>query len=77
MRKARKDTSTSYSEKHYAMKLDLLTNTTVVDDAIRFVEKKSRQRHTTDASTPVEELEEHMKKIQGDDQQMSTINQIF
>jgi len=41
MRKARKDTSTStsYSEKHYAMKLDLLTIATVVEDAIRFVER--------------------------------------
>jgi hypothetical protein len=38
MRKARKDTSTStsYSEKHYATKLDLLTNATVVDGAIMF-----------------------------------------
>jgi hypothetical protein len=28
----------------YSMKLDLLTNATVVDDAIRFVSQKSRSR---------------------------------
>jgi hypothetical protein len=28
----------------YSMKLDLLTNATVVDDAIRFIEKNSKGR---------------------------------
>jgi hypothetical protein len=61
----------------YSMKLDLLTNATVVDDAIRFVEEKSAKFHTTDASTPVENIENHGKEIQENNKHMSTINQIF
>jgi hypothetical protein len=58
------------------MKLDLLTNATVVDDAIRFVEKSGRF-HIAHTSTQVENIEKHMKKIQGNDKQTSTINQTF
>jgi hypothetical protein len=35
------------------MKLDIFTNTTVVDYAIRFVEEKSGKPHTTNTFTPV------------------------
>jgi hypothetical protein len=41
----------SLAKECYSMKLDLLTNATVVDDAIRFVEEKSGRSRTTDAST--------------------------
>jgi hypothetical protein len=34
----------SLAKECYSMKLDLLTNATVVDDAIKFVEKNSRRR---------------------------------
>jgi hypothetical protein len=35
----------------YSMKLDLLTNTTVVDDAIRFVSQKSKFKEELNSST--------------------------
>jgi hypothetical protein len=38
----------SLAKECYSMKLDLLTNATVVDDAIRFVERKSSDRHDND-----------------------------
>jgi hypothetical protein len=59
------------------MKLDLLTNATIVDDAIRFVEGKSGRFHTTNTSIQVENIEKHVKEIQGNDKHMPTINQIF
>jgi hypothetical protein len=34
----------SLAKECYSMKLDLLTNATVVDDAIRFVSQKSREK---------------------------------
>ena len=34
----------SLAKECYSMKLDLLTNATVVDDAIRFIEKNSKGR---------------------------------
>jgi hypothetical protein len=34
----------SLAKECYSMKLDLLTNATVVDDAINFVEKNSKRR---------------------------------
>jgi hypothetical protein len=34
----------SLAKECYAMKLDLITNATVVDDAIRFVEEKSKDK---------------------------------
>jgi hypothetical protein len=39
-RQKRKDTGLSLAKDCYLMKLDLLTNATVVDDAIRFVNDK-------------------------------------
>jgi hypothetical protein len=35
----------------YSMKLDLLTNATVVDDAIRFVSEKSKSKKELNSST--------------------------
>jgi hypothetical protein len=36
----------SLAKECYSMKLELLTNTTVVDDAIRFVSQKSQYKET-------------------------------
>jgi hypothetical protein len=43
------------------MKLDLLTNATVVDGAIRFVGENSGKPHTTNTSTHVQNPEKHMQ----------------
>jgi len=53
------------------MKLDLLTNATVVDDAIRFVEKKSKE--------DVENLrdDEKIQQQPNDDNRKTTLNQVF
>jgi hypothetical protein len=68
----------SLAKECYSMKLDLLTNATVVDDAIRFVEEKSRRFHITHTSTQVENIEKDVQQqIQGNDKQMPTINQTF
>ena len=42
------------------MKLDLLTNATVVNDAIRFVEKNSRRRNNDDITQQNENDEEEI-----------------
>src|SRR5437867_4862873 len=39
----------------YSMKLDLLTNATVVDDAIRFVSQKSKQNLESSSSNSTED----------------------
>jgi hypothetical protein len=45
------------------MKLDLLTNATVVDDAIRFVEANSRDRRNDDTAQENESDEEIANKV--------------
>ena len=40
----------SLAKECYSMKLDLLTNATVVDDAINFVENNSKRRNDDDIS---------------------------
>jgi len=42
----------------YSMKLDLLTNATVVDDAIKFVSQKSRDEETTSPARSDEDEKE-------------------
>jgi predicted transcriptional regulator len=42
----------------YSMKLDLLTNATVVDDAIRFVSSKTKENLTSSSSSSNEESNE-------------------
>jgi hypothetical protein len=60
------------------MKLDLLTNATVVEDAIRFVEEKSGKPHTVNALSPDEKIEKDVQQqIQGNDKSLSTTNQTF
>jgi hypothetical protein len=48
----------SLAKECYSMKLDLLTNATVVDDAMRFVEKNSKGRQNDDDSTQQNESDE-------------------
>ncbi|MFL6432834.1 MAG: hypothetical protein ACJ71O_03750 [Nitrososphaeraceae archaeon] len=52
----------SLAKECYSMKLDLLTNATVVDDAIRFVSQKSEEKLKSSASddndSDIEELRE-------------------
>jgi hypothetical protein len=43
-RQKRKNTGISLAKECYSMKLDLLTNATVVDDAIKFVNEKAKSR---------------------------------
>src|ERR687884_430200 len=46
----------SLAKECYSMKLDLLTNATVVDDAIRFVSQKSREKVESSTEGGKEEL---------------------
>jgi hypothetical protein len=53
----------SLAKECYSMKLDLLTNATVVDDAIRFVEANSRDRRNDDTAQENESDEEITNKV--------------
>jgi hypothetical protein len=62
------------------MKLDLLTNATVVDDAIRFVSssQKSKENEKTKLSFDKEESNEHAKdEGQEEESEEITVNQVF
>jgi hypothetical protein len=68
------------------MKLELLTNATVVDDAIRFVEERTRfishrrdneESKEPDHSRGNEELEEGQEKNIGETEERITTNQVF
>jgi hypothetical protein len=71
----------------YAMKLDLLTNATVVDDAIRFVSQKSQDKLKSTYSGLSDELSEVENKDEGLEEKQeeqaleidaaTTINQAF
>jgi hypothetical protein len=50
----------SLAKECYSMKLDLLTNATVVDDAIRFVEANSRDRRNDDETAQENESDEEI-----------------
>src|SRR6266496_6047790 len=63
----------SLAKECYSMKLDLLTNATVVEDAIRFVSEKSGKPHTVNALSPDEKIEKDVQQqIQGNDKSLST-----
>jgi hypothetical protein len=77
----------SLAKECYSMKLDLLTNATVVDDAMRFVSEKSKEKlksasgkdHKEESNEPdydedADQLEEQQKKEEGC---ISTNNKIF
>jgi hypothetical protein len=74
----------SLAKECYAMKLDLITNATVVDDAIRFVTEKNNVVVNAEAKTRSVIIKEKQQQEQGDttttEQQHSTatsINQVF
>jgi hypothetical protein len=50
----------SLAKECYSIKLDLLTNATVVDDAINFVEKNSKRRNDDDITQQNENDEEEI-----------------
>ncbi|MFL6369632.1 MAG: hypothetical protein ACJ72F_02230, partial [Nitrososphaeraceae archaeon] len=52
----------SLAKECYSMKLDLLTNVTVVDDAIRFVSQKSKENLKSSSSNTNENEEEEPKE---------------
>jgi hypothetical protein len=75
----------SLAKECYSMKLDLLTNATVVDDAIRFVSEKavtdSKADSKTDGHVIVEEerqqQEDNNTREQKSDNNTTTVNQVF
>ena len=74
----------SLAKECYSMKLELLTNVTVVDDAIRFVSQKSKEKlkcdedhkgsNEPDYDEDKDQLEEEQEKETGE---ITTINQVF
>src|ERR671933_185293 len=81
--KREKIQSLSLVKECYSMKLDLLTNATVVDDAIRFVSQKSKEK--LKPSTESDKEESNMSDYQDEEEQeeetgettAATINQVF
>ena len=76
----------SLAKECYSMKLDLLTNATVVDDAIRFVSQKSNDK-TKSSSSISDKDEEQSNELDCEEdrdqleeeevQEITTTNQIF
>jgi predicted transcriptional regulator len=60
----------SLAKECYSMKLDLLTNATVVDDAIRFVSQKSETRLKPSSSNSNEVDDEESRKHDRDEDQL-------
>jgi hypothetical protein len=50
------------------MKLDLLTNATVVDDAIRFVSQQSKDKEKLKSSSLLEDDKEESKELNYDEE---------
>jgi hypothetical protein len=82
----------SLAKECYSMKLDLLTNATVVDDAIRFVSQKTTENLNSSSSSSNEDdkeskkldydedrdqLEEKQEKEIGEITTAATTNQVF
>ena len=72
----------------YSMKLDLLTNATVVDDAIRFVSSKSKDNeklkasnnsneHDKEESNEPDYDEDQLEEEQEEESAETTVNQVF
>ena len=63
----------------YSMKLDLLTNATVVDDAIRFVSSKSKESSNSNEDDKKRDYDEDQIEEQHEEKTMkiSTTNHIF
>jgi hypothetical protein len=81
MLKTKKIQALSLAKECYSMKLDLLTNTTVVDDAIRFVSGHStnQKQQLLQKDPIIVEQKEETSVINNvdDDQQVTTKNQVF
>lgn len=56
------------------MKLDLLTNATVVDDAIRFVSTKSKDKHELKSSGISDDEEQVQELHESDYKELAEIN---
>src|ERR671938_311326 len=82
----------SLAKECYSMKLELLTNATVVDDAIRFVSDKSKDKETRSPTSSNEDenesnepdydedkdqLEQEQKVIDETGEITATINKVF
>jgi hypothetical protein len=82
----------SLAKECYSMKLDLLTNATVVDDAIRFVSQKSKSKIESSNNNSADDKQESKEPDYQDKEQLdkeqeeevrvitpssATINQIF
>jgi hypothetical protein len=77
----------SLAKECYSMKLDLFTNATVVDDAIRFVSSKTKEKiksstegdkeesNEPDYKEDTDQLEEEQEEDTGET--TATINQVF
>jgi hypothetical protein len=73
----------SLAKECYSMKLDLFTNATVVDDAIRFVSPKTKEKLKSSTERDKEESNEpdydedknQLEEKQGEE--TNTINQVF
>jgi hypothetical protein len=52
----------SLAKEYYSMKLELLTNATVVDDAIRFVSDRSKDKENLKSSATIYNDSEHDKE---------------
>jgi hypothetical protein len=74
----------SLAKECYSMKLELLTNATVVDDAIRFVSKSNEKLKSSSEGDKEEsrepdydEDEDHLEEEQEEGSETNTINQVF
>jgi hypothetical protein len=77
----------SLAKECYSMKMDLLTNATVVDDAIRFVSQKSKYKEKMESSDSndkdesnepdYDEDEDHLEEEQEEDYDGITVNQVI
>ena len=72
----------SLAKECYSMKLDLLTNATVVDDAIRFVSSKSKEKLKSSSEDDKEEsrepdYDEDGDRLEEEETGEPTINQVF
>jgi hypothetical protein len=70
----------SLAKECYSMKLDLLTNATVVDDAIRFVSSKTKENMKSSTEGDKEEAKEldyDEDQLEEEETGNTTINQVF
>src|ERR671931_1428619 len=65
----------SLAKECYSMKLDLLTNATVVDDAIRFVSQKSKENLKSSSSNTNENDEEPKEPDYDEDKDQLEVKQ--